>query len=237
MKLITWNCNMGFAKKARQLFQCRPDLAVVQECSEASTRTGYEGYSGLWFGSNSNKGLGVFCKEGWRSRVIATPLQQWVVPIEISGPMNFTLVAIWACATTKNRKESYVGQIHRSLSSHPEWLKGPCTVIAGDFNSNAVWDKNRPNNHSALVMKLADHGLVSAYHAATDEEHGHESTPTFYLYRHLNKPYHLDYVFIPDSWKDRARVSVGVLGEWSKLSDHSPVIVDIDLEGSKPDSE
>jgi exonuclease III len=239
MKLITWNCNMGFEKKAQRLFQCEPDIAVVQECSEASTRAGYErGYTGLWFGSNSNKGLGVFCREGWVAQTKVDPVQRWVVPIEICGPVDFTLVAVWACAVTRNRRESYVGQIHRSLSSDPKWLNGSRTIMAGDFNSNSIWDKNRnPDNHSSLVTKLARHGLVSAYHCATEEEHGQESTPTFYLYRHPNKPYHLDYVFIPYLWRVRARVSVGVLEEWSKLSDHSPVIVELDLDGSKIVSE
>jgi endonuclease/exonuclease/phosphatase family metal-dependent hydrolase len=38
-------------------------------------------------------------------------------------------------------------------------------------------------------------------------------------------------------WRVRARVSVGMLDEWSRMSDHSPVIVELDLDGSKIASE
>lgn len=230
MKLITWNCNGGFEKKAEQFFECRPDVAVVQECSEASACAEYRGgYTGLWFGSNRNKGLAVFCKEGWVARVRADPAQQWIVPVGISGNVNFTLVAVWACAVRGSRRESYVGQIHRSLSSGAEWLSDRRTVFAGDFNSNAVWDRNRnPDNHSSMVKKLARLGLVSAYHSATGETHGQESQPTFHLYRHADKPYHLDYVFIPKRWRPRSRVRVGGFDDWSKLSDHYPVVVELD---------
>lgn len=58
-------------------------------------------------------------------------------------------------------------------------------VVAGDFNSNTIWDYKRPagQNHSGLVRQLASLGLVSAYHHFFREAHGAESQPTLYLQR------------------------------------------------------
>ena len=106
------------------------------------------------------------------------------------------------------------------------------TVVAGDFNSNTIWDYKRPEgqNHSGLVRNLAELGLVSAYHRFYDEAHGKESRPTLFLLRQEARPYHIDYCFIPETWATHLRhVEVGTFGEWAKFSDHRPLVVDIDL--------
>lgn len=35
----------------------------------------------------------------------------------------------------------------------------------------------------------------STYHYLNNEKQGEESQPTFFMYRHLDKPFHLDHVF------------------------------------------
>jgi endonuclease/exonuclease/phosphatase family metal-dependent hydrolase len=106
--------------------------------------------------------------------------------------------------------------------------RGPI-VIAGDLNSNAVWDYERPNgNHSDVVERLSTLGIVSAYHSHFDELQGNETRPTFYFYRHKQRPFHLDHVFIPKVWMSRLQsVEVGSHESWCGLSDHCPVIVDL----------
>jgi endonuclease/exonuclease/phosphatase family metal-dependent hydrolase len=48
------------------------------------------------------------------------------------------------------------------------------------------------------------------------------------MFRHEDKPYHVDYIFIPREWAPRLRaVEVGGYEQWSKLSDHCPVIADV----------
>ena len=73
-------------------------------------------------------------------------------------------------------------------------------------------------------------GLVSAYHAIRGEIHGRETIPTLYWRdRTKDGPTH---VFLPDRWVDRVRdLSVGTLEDWcgSGLSDHVPIVVDIDV--------
>jgi endonuclease/exonuclease/phosphatase family metal-dependent hydrolase len=71
-------------------------------------------------------------------------------------------------------------------------------------------------------------GLVSAYHSRYAEEQGRETRPTFFLYRHEQRPYHIDYCFLPTAWLGRVRdVTVGGHGAWASKSDHMPLTVDV----------
>jgi exodeoxyribonuclease-3 len=108
-------------------------------------------------------------------------------------------------------------------------------MIAGDLNNNAIW--HRPGwriNHLTTVAVLESYGLISAYHALMSEEQGCESVPTIY-WRDRKKDgptYHIDYVFLPNHWVDRMReLRVGTYEQWcgSGLSDHVPIVVDIDI--------
>ena len=69
---------------------------------------------------------------------------------------------------------------------------------------------------------------ISAYHAHRDEAQGAEATPTFYMNRRAEKPFHLDYVFLPNAWRERVRaVEVGSPADWLGMSDHMPILVDV----------
>jgi endonuclease/exonuclease/phosphatase family metal-dependent hydrolase len=84
-------------------------------------------------------------------------------------------------------------------------------------------------NHSSMVSALGEHGLMSAYHDTHNEKHGSESKPTFYLYRRPDKKYqyHLDYVFVPTAWRSRMTMQVGDHADWSSMSDHCPLTVEV----------
>jgi endonuclease/exonuclease/phosphatase family metal-dependent hydrolase len=56
------------------------------------------------------------------------------------------------------------------------------------------------------------------------------SNPLFY--RHQDKPFHIDYVFVPKSSRLRS-VEVGSFPEWGHLSDHVPVVVDLDIGANR----
>jgi exodeoxyribonuclease III len=221
---------MGFDKKADALLSLNPDVAVVPECSEKSAVAFKQhGYETLWVGSNHHKGLGVFWRKEWPIRVLPQPREKWILPVRIDGPIPFTLLAVWACQAGAKRTDHYIGQVYQALMSHPEWFDEAPVVVAGDLNSNTIWDAERKvGNHSEVVKILAARGLMSGYHEFFSEAQGAESRATIYLYRHADKPFHLDYIFIPRKWKRRLKtVDVGDYERWSKLSDHCPVIVDI----------
>ena len=108
-------------------------------------------------------------------------------------------------------------------------------MVAGDFNNNLIWDKPGWLMNFCHTAEVLDSlGLASVYHQVTDEAFGKESTPTIY-WRDRTKDgptYHIDYVFAPQQWLRKvSSIEVGRFEDWcgSKLSDHVPLTVDLDL--------
>lgn len=225
---------MALAQKASSLLALNPDIAVVQECSKNSVNVlQSHGFSGLWFGDNLNKGLAVFCRKEFTLQSAEELFGKWVVPVLVHGAVDFKLLAIWACPVGTKRADNYIGEVHRCLVKQSGWFHHAPIVAAGDFNSNVQWDANRPGrNHTEVVRLLEGHGLISAYHARHGEKQGAETQPTSFLYRHPDRPFHIDYVFFPKDWKLRT-VEVGSFREWGHLSDHVPVVVDVSIGRSR----
>jgi hypothetical protein len=99
-----------------------------------------------------------------------------IVPIEVHALTPFTLIAVWACQVGTKKADHYIGQVYKALMSNPQWFDGTPIVMAGDLNSNKLWDRERPvGNHSQVVEILAERGLVSAYHQFFGEEQGVET--------------------------------------------------------------
>ena len=107
------------------------------------------------------------------------------------------------------------------------YLSNKRTVLIGDFNSNTIWDrKRRISNHSNVVKVLKEKGIISSYHLHHKQIQGKEDHPTLYMYRHKDKPYHLDYCFASADMTDKIEsVEIGDHKFWSKFSDHVPVMV------------
>ena len=161
MKIITWNCNMAFRKKAPAILALKPDLLIIQECEEPARLTfdrGVRKPSGLlWFGTNPNKGLGVFSYGKYKLETLVhhEPAFRMVVPIAVTSPSNiFTLYAIWANNPT-DPDGTYVEQVWKAINHYDLHLNSTPSILAGDFNSNAIWDrKRRIGNHSDVVRVL-----------------------------------------------------------------------------------
>ncbi len=119
----------------------------------------------------------------------------------------------------------YVRNAMDALDHHQAFLRPEPAVVAGDFNSNSVWDLKTKKGHARLVEDLRRLGLESAYHAYFNEQQGSESRPTFFQNRNLSRPFHLDYIFVPTEWTARCVVEVGHGTDWLRQSDHMPVVV------------
>ena len=158
------------------------------------------------------------------------------LPYTSLGRSRATCWAVWEQnASGGVRRKNQAGPLHTALSRYKPFLSDHPAVVTGDFNSNAIWDKPGWRiNRMATVDALEGLGLVSACHTVRDELHGRETIPTLYwMDRTKDGPtYHIDYVFLPDRWVDRVKgLSVGTFEGWcgSGLSDHVPIIIDIDL--------
>jgi endonuclease/exonuclease/phosphatase family metal-dependent hydrolase len=218
---------MGGGDKREVLNSLRPDIALYQELRRPQAAGGE---ACLWLTKPQPKSMAAMAQAPYTIEPIEAHRRfpRYFVPLRVSGAQNFQLISIWAMG---DRPAWYVRGIHTAVDKWRREIRREPTVMMGDFNANSIWDHHHPrgNHFTALVERLAAMGLASAYHAFFDESHGRESRPTFYLYRKPDRPYHLDFCFIPREWLPRLRsVQVGTHGDWGAQSDHMPVVVDVD---------
>lgn len=228
---MTWNCRLALHKKADALLALKPDVAVIQECAKPERWQQALGASAaLWHGENPAKGIAVLSFGEWMLEPVelfATDCRLFI-PARVRGPLEFNLLGVWTKEAANSRRNSYIGQMHIALDFYRDFLAQQASVVAGDWNSNAIWDAARPmNNHTHAVVRLVELGMVSAYHTYHRCAHGCEVHMT---HRHnLGNRFHLDYCFVPRAWAQHiGGVQVGG-SKWYKLSDHAPLTVDISL--------
>lgn len=237
MKIITWNCNMAFRKKATAILAYAPDLLIVQECECLERLHFPENYrqptDQLWFGGNKNKGMAIFSFGDFRFKVSATHNADFkmIIPIEVTGgPFDFNLFAIWA-NNPADPDGHYVTQTWKAMRIYDQLLTEKPAILTGDFNSNTIWDYKsaRTDDHSGLVQFLAERQIFSTYHLHHRQPQGQEMHPTMYLYRHRHRPYHIDYCFASAGFCERLQsVEIGDFDTWRPYSDHSPLIVNFE---------
>jgi endonuclease/exonuclease/phosphatase family protein len=236
---------MGFQRKYEHLLALRPDIAIIPECANlerlSENAPTFKPSSSIWIGENPRKGLGVFtfgAFGGFLSHCYEDGPYPFIAPIEISGPISFNLLAVWACHHRENSYENRLGPLSRAITAYRAFITSKPCVVGGDFNDNVLWDKpKRPNNHSTNVRELNSLGLTSAYHCFREIDQGKETEPTLYWRdRTLSGPrYHIDYCFIPHDWTQSIRdVTVGQFHDWvgRGLSDHVPLVVDVETIAS-----
>lgn len=224
MKFVTWNCNGKFREKYKAISRLDADVYVIQECEDPE-HTNAEDYRSfavnhLWIGDNKNKGLGIFAVPSIELRLLdwETDGLSYFLPCRINGAAD--VVGVWAMRPYTKQYLDFQTRNYHHYSSK--------TIALGDFNSNAQWDAGySAGTYAKFVSGLAVKGIVSAYHHTRQEKHGEEQEPTFYLYRKENRAYHMDYCFCGS---DRIRSFwLGSYEEWSKYSDHMPLLTEIDI--------
>lgn len=237
MKLITWNCQGAFRKKAEVILTYQPDILVIQECEHPDKLKFNpiipKPHDIYWYSDGGKKGLGLFSYSDYRFGLFPNfnPEFRYILPIKVTGKgQAFTLFAIWAMNNKEKREARYIGQIWFAIKHYRDLL-GNSTILVGDFNSNKIWDyKDRVGSHSDVVNQLANQGIHSVYHKHFNLEQGKEIHPTFFLQKNKNKPYHIDYCFTSaDILSKVVKVEIGAYDNWTAYSDHTPLIVELKL--------
>lgn len=228
---------MAFRNKAEFILVHKPDILVVPEC-ECPEKLIFKNNTPipndvLWYGTNQHKGLGIFSYSNYRFKLLEchNPSFKNILPISVTdGKIDFIMFAIWA-NNPDDKDGQYVTQIWKAINYYEQLLSEEKTILIGDFNSNTIWDKpRREGNHSTLVEKLESKNIFSTYHKFHNQEQGKEKHPTLFMYRHENKPYHIDYCFVSNYFIQKLKnVEVGNYEDWTKHSDHKPLIVQFNL--------
>ena len=236
MKIITWNCNRQFRTKFKEILEENADIYVIQECEDPSQAKSqdYKDFAGdnyFWTGKNKSSGLGLFAEDNIKIEKIENLNEDFDNFIAVRVNDSFNLLGVWAMP-------KYVEMIHDYFDANTN-LFDKNLVMCGDFNSNSIWDsehKTKDNDGNAkdqtnLNRKLEKSDLVSAYHYLNDEKQSEETQDTFYLYRHLNKRFHIDYVYSrADIVNDMKILDAS---KWIGLSDHLPIAFEVDFSQAK----
>jgi exonuclease III len=248
MRIVSWNCNGALRNKVAHLDALDADVLIIQECEDpALASSSYRNWAGtyLWKGASKHKGIGVFPKKGntvraldWSgsfslaSAVGDCAASSWTTEeLEFFLPFMLndkeTILGVWTKGDD-SRVFGYIGQLWKYLCIHQSDVSHLGTMILGDFNSNAIWDKpDRWWNHTNVLAQLASAGLKSLYHEQLMAKQGSESHPTLFLQRNQNKPYHVDYAFASEDILSKCQLEIGLAEDWLHCSDHMPLIVDI----------
>jgi len=267
MKIISWNCNGLFREKLPLILEedsklyLNGDIYVIPECENPDEpNPKYKEYKKLvenlvgnnyyWVGDYHYKGLGVFAKENIKLEKIETEGEfKNFIALRIND--SFNLLALWAMGKDKAKGlNPYVEMIHDFFDVNTE-LFDENLIICGDFNSSVLFNeehKAKDNNgnakdHTNLNNKLNKKGLFSVYHELSNEENGKETNYTFFQSRHLNTPFHLDYVYANKEiikkttfkklgYKNTENLAntFEILDNWNwiSLSDHLPITLEFD---------
>jgi len=192
MRLITWNSQGAFRKKADLILELQLDILVVQECEHPDklkfNSTTPKPTDMFWYSDGGKKGIGIFSYSGYKFELLPcfNPEFRYVLPIRVSGNGHtFTFFAIWAMDNKENRNARYIGQVWFAINHYKDLL-GKSTILIGDFNSNKIWDyKDRVGSHSDVVQKLAENKIHSVYHSIFQIEHGQETLGGLEVVRRL----------------------------------------------------
>jgi endonuclease/exonuclease/phosphatase family metal-dependent hydrolase len=226
MRLLAWNlCRGKLSRKIGAVQEVGFDIAVLPEVAQPQEQSAHC----CWVGRSPRQGLAVVTSQDYRLQELPRDptVPDYIIPFRVEGKRTFTLLAIW---TLHDPTFRYIRAVSIALDAYTELFSEGPVVMLGDFNASKIWDSHHPAtmNFSAVANELSRRNLVSAYHHFTSEDFGAESRPTFYLHRNSEKPYHIDYCFLPRPWASSiASVSVPGFDRWSDVSDHRPLTVDV----------
>ena len=245
MRIIEWNCQGAFRNKYERILALRPDIMIIPECEpEDKLKFGKlipMPTDFFWYSNNESKGIGIFSYSDYKFELLKefNPRFSYIIPLKVSNDRNcFILFAIWAKDNKEDPRARYIAQIWLALDYYSHLLNMK-PVLIGDFNSNQIWDdKSRLGNHSDVVDILRQNQILSLYHEQNALEHGKEEDHTFFMHRKIEKPYHIDYCFASNQYVNQgAKIQLGNPEEWIDISDHIPLIVDINISSCNFDFE
>jgi exonuclease III len=247
LRLVAYNFLVGGSAKrpghwSRLLRTLSPDIVFGQECRPPEQTPGETFRPGprdtfVWSSAGSSRwGSGLLLRGAELARIPVPQFDGWVVGGEIrSAAWSPQPLRVFSVHTPVG-EHGYVRTVHEILDRIAR-LRGTAElVLAGDFNV-AVGDRpakgHRPlrRNRLTLLERLAEElGLISCWQTAHP---GRPLAQTLRWSANPTTPYHCDGIFVPRTWSSRLSACRVVRGSrWDRMSDHSPVLAEIEVLGS-----
>ena len=109
------------------------DIAVLQECARPLA----ESESLLWFGDNPRQGLAVVARGDYKLRRVrrARSVPKYVIPVEVTGPRNFLLFAVW---TKTNQEHCYVEAAVRAVYLYRKLIASATSSVSSASNASGA---------------------------------------------------------------------------------------------------
>jgi exodeoxyribonuclease-3 len=227
---------MAYRKKAEFILEEQPDIIIVPECeNQERLLFGLETKKPtdiFWYGDNPHKGIGIFSYSDFKIKLLDVHNAdfKYVLPLLVyNDKISLTIFAVWSQKPEKH--DCYTEQVWNAVHYYSDLLDCENVILAGDFNSNSIWDKpNRVYNHTNLVEYLKGKNILSTYHYFYNQIQGQEKDKTLFMHRKIDKPYHIDFCFASLNLINILEsVKVGTYERWTKHSDHKPLIVNFDF--------
>ena len=120
---------------------------------------------------------------------------RYFIPVRVND--EFNLLGVWTNPDMDGNKSiHYPKEITKYYDNHKDsGFFNEDMIICGEFNCDVRLKGAHAKNVHEVIEKLSEWGLTDTYHYLNNEKQGEESQPTFFMYRHLDKPFHLDHVF------------------------------------------
>lgn len=227
MRIATWNCCGKFQQKAQHVAPLKPDVLAIQELEPLGDDPKFSGDIQPTYAHRAvlrpiRKSIGMFSYTDTSIEALCVMPGVRCYRARHHGH-QFQVMSVWTSVSASGKQDYH--QLHEALDHHDGWVRQMPTVVLGDFNQSGSY-KGWPT----LQKLLSGLGLASAYHSFFKEDFGHESKHTHYHHHRQDKGFHIDYVFLPEDWlKSIAQVSVGSYDDWKGISDHVPMVVDLDF--------
>ena len=226
MRVTSWNCQHLFGR-GKDIDRCLgllsrldADLVTLQECRRRDAHDP----SIIWRGENDDLGTAVVSTSASLpiERIEIPGLHPTVVPVVVHAAEPFVFVGVW----THPPFNKVAWEAMAACKAAADDLDLPM-VAAGDFNSSPCVQGQERASREFMGRMRDELGLVSAYHRFHDVDPCDEPHATYYYQRNKDKPFHIDYCFLPETWADRLTgVEVGSFEDWPQ-SDHRPLTVGI----------
>jgi endonuclease/exonuclease/phosphatase family metal-dependent hydrolase len=244
MRIATFNLHNGGSAGhwSRVLERTDADLFFAQESRdpadflpEITQRFGF--HSAVWEVVPSLKrarwGSAVLSTSSSIEPIVIPDFQGWVV----GGRLLVGSTGIFAFSVhiPTRKGAGYLTQANRLVDRLVPIVAGAPVILGGDWNVTAGHrraDESKQNTRSELrwLDRLrGELGVVPAWSTFHAEAHLPQTL------RWVCDPlpaYHCDGIFLPAAWADHIRrVAILAGEEWNRLSDHNPVLVELDERG------